>query len=382
MLPMTYGYSRDVARGVGRFVAAKSWRFEIVDTLAAAVVDDESIRGVDGVIAHVATPAMAKGLLRHRKPTVNVSGTRNDLPIPRVGGDDREVGRLAARHLLGRGYATLAFVGYYGHHYSEQRWEGFRREAARAGATCHRCPDTSLADAGGRSSVPGERARALVSDFLLSLPRPAGVLACSDRRGRQLAELMHELGLAVPTDLALMGVDDDDLLCDLTSPRLSSVAIAGERIGYEAARLLERWMEEGKRPPRASIFPPLGVVARQSTDHLAAADPAVAGALRFIKRSAHQPIGVDDLAGAAGVSRRTLELRFGACLGKSPLAVLSAARVDLARQMLTSTDEPLTAIARRCGFGTVYRLGKAFTSHVGVSPAKLRARLRPAEGRG
>jgi LacI family transcriptional regulator len=177
--------------------------------------------------------------------------------------------------------------------------------------------------------------------------------------------------------LAILGVDNDDLECDLSHPPLSSVHIPWRQVGYRAATLLDEMLKDrNAQTPQANLIAPLGVVERQSTDALAISDPELSQAIRFIREHAHLQIGVDDVLEAVATARRSLEKRFRAILGRSPLDQIRHERVERAKRLLTSTDLSMSSIAEACGFATAPWFTRTFHDLTGESPTHYRHRLR------
>jgi LacI family transcriptional regulator len=212
-----------------------------------------------------------------------------------------------------------------------------------------------------------------IARWLRSLPRPVGVMACYDLRGRQVLDACRRVGLAVPDEVAVVGVDNDELLCSLADPPLSSVQPDARRTGYEAAALLERLMAGAERPRgQAVLVEPLGVVTRRSTDVLAVEDADVSAALRFVRDHACGGIGVKDVLAAVPLSRRVLEARFRKLLGRSPHAEIARVQFDRVRHLLRETRLPLDEVARRAGFRNGEYLSTAFRRQFGVPPSAYR----------
>ena len=170
----------------------------------------------------------------------------------------------------------------------------------------------------------------------------------------------------------LLGVDNDELECLLTSPPLSSIAIPGERIGYEAAKLLDRAMTDRRSAAGRVFLPPIRVVARQSTDTLASGDPVVIAALRYIHSSAVEGVNVAGVVQATGIGRRELERKFRAILGRSVLQELRRVRIGQAQKLLAGTDLPMPAIAKLSGFSSAHRLAIVFHRLCGMPPTAYR----------
>jgi LacI family transcriptional regulator len=212
-----------------------------------------------------------------------------------------------------------------------------------------------------------------IASWLLSFSRPVGVMACFDIRARQVLDACRRAGLVVPDQVGVIGVDNDEFLCGLTDPHLSSVALDPRRAGYEAAKLLDELMS-GRQRPRAqvSFIPPLDVVTRRSTDVVALDDADVSAALRFIREHACDGIGVKDLLDEVPLSRRVLEGRFRNLLGRTPHEEIARVRFERARQLLRETRMPMAEVARRSGFRNPEYLSTAFRQEFGTSPNAYR----------
>src|SRR5262245_38055353 len=314
VLSHSLDFFRDILRGVKSFAIERpEWVFTPIAPEPRAVVLARRLQ-CDGYLAHSFTRPRARALGALHKPVVSVAGVVPDLPVPRVIVDHAEVGRQAARHLLERGVRRFGFVGYPRHEFSIERERGFREVVTGAG-----WPLTSFRERTHRVQDPTgiwSWNRPLM-DWLESLPRPVGVLASNDVQGAQVSEYSRQLGYRVPDDVAVVGVDDDDLLCDLSRPSLSSVALPGERIGYEAAMLLDKWLNGALPKQTTIVLPPAGVVVRQSSDLLAVPDHSVSAAVRFIHEHANRPLRVADVLREVPVARRALERRFRKWLQRS-----------------------------------------------------------------
>ena len=224
--------------------------------------------------------------------------------------------------------------------------------------------------------------------WLAQLPKPLGLMACNDVRARHVLEACRTLGLRVPHDVAVLGVDNDEMICELTEPTLSSIDQAARRIGYEAAAMLDRLMQPAsvaaagrgrRRPPRVSaappkiIVPPIGVVARASTDTLATSDPLVFETLHAIRRTPWRRPAIEALAAAVGLSRTSLESRFKGAVGRSIHEEYIRLRLAATRRLITTSDLPLKTVAARTGFPSVQYMTTFVRRHTGLTPARLRA---------
>ena len=214
--------------------------------------------------------------------------------------------------------------------------------------------------------------------WLEKLPKPVGVMACYDFRGQQLLDVCRELDIAVPEQVAVIGVDNDERLCQLCTPPLSSVIPDSRGAGYRAAQLLDRMMRGERVPADATLLSPLGIAERQSTDMYAVDDADMATALRYIREHACEGIAVSDVLRVIPLSRRMLEHRFQKVIRRSPHAEIVRIRMERAARLLRETDLPLAEIAQRAGFASSIYLSKAFKNYTGVSPRSFRMNGRSA----
>lgn len=367
------GYYRDILHGVKAFAADRPrWVFTPIATDRRAL-EAPLAKKQDGFIAHVFTEALAEALARLRRPVVNVSGVLPELPFPRVIVDHEAVGQMAARHLLDRGVRQFAFVGFPHHAFSLGREAGFVGELERAG-----CQAAVFHDRLQKLSDPTGlwRWNESLLAWLRSLTKPLGLFASNDSQGVQLSEYCRHLQFSVPDEVSIVGVDDDDLLCDLARPSLSSVALPGKRIGLEAARMLEQLiLGEGLSESRL-VLPPVRVVVRASSDIQALPDADVAAAVRYIRDHADEPFEVCDLLAAVPVSRRSLERRFRRHLQRGIWEEIRRAHLERAKTLLVDTDLPMSIVAQRSGFTDSRQLSIVFRQATGGTPTQFRQQHR------
>jgi LacI family transcriptional regulator len=289
--------------------------------------------------------------------------------------DSAEAGRLAAVHLSGCGFKNFAFCGPSSIRWSEARRQSFQEHLAWTGQPVHFFDAQADADKASR----GTQHRTL-GRWLQSLPKPVGIMACNDDFAQQLVVACKAAQLHIPDQVGIIGVDNDELVCELSSPPISSVAINFERAGFESARLLDRWMRLGQIPLPARITAPAThVVSRLSTDILAVEDPQLLKALRFIRDHARENIRVAEVARAGGLSRRALENRFRWVLGRSILKEIRRIRVDLIARMLLETDLPVSHIAEALGYENLQHIARYFRKEKNLSLVAFRKRFGSKE---
>jgi len=373
-------YWRDVIQGVAAYSVARGPLRILVEGYGDVRVSDIREGAIDGVIVNLnyASPEVRSALAVARLPTVDLSRSVSNDPVGAywtgVMPDDVGVGRAAAGYLLARGFRRFGFCGIEAA-FSDLRRDGFCQALAEAGFTCDVCPVRASADTG----VLGQDERVdAIAPWIAGLPRPSGVLAVTDVRGRIVLIASERVGVRVPEDMSLLGVDDDQVLCLTQEPPLSSIPLDGRAAGYEAARLLHQQAQgrDSLVPARRVLIPPLPVVTRRSSDVLAVQDAEVAIAMRFIRDNVAEAIGVDDVVAAVAVSMRTLQLHFRTELGRTVQQEIWRVKVDHAKRLLVETDLQMSAIARMCGLGSASRLSVVCHRQTGHQPTSFRRQFR------
>lgn len=361
------GYLRGIAQATAQ---RRPWIFELANPTQTDLSWLRRSR-FDGCIVQAIHPRLIAALRDCRRPVVNVSGRHPDAPFPRVGFDEARAGAMAAGHYLDQGHRRFLAIGTAGRANEETRIAGFAAAVRAQGGTCEvvlRSPPSSDGgdDDGRRSLLPQMKRQV----------RPFAVFCSTDWVAMAVAEACRDAGLRIPEDASLMGVDNDEVLCGLAHPPLTSVALPCERVGAEALILLEALLA-GRRPPRQPLLlDPVGVVARQSTDLLAIADPDLAQALAYIRAHAHEPINLKQMFAAMRTSRRSLERRFLQVLGRTPLDECRRVHLAEACRLLAGTDLPVREVARRSGFSSAMWLAKTMQREHGTTPLGWRQRFR------
>lgn len=320
-----------------------------------------------GILTRTGSAAVARRLRATSVPVVELRSRRLLPGAPWIGVDNHALGNLVATHLLDRGFRRFGLLALSTEDFFRERCDNFVSTLRERGFSC----PVLQAPSGAWEA----QQRALVR-WVRGLPRPAGIMACTDQLGFWLLDACARAGIAVPEEIAVVGVEDDEALCAMSRPPLSSVALPTERIGYEAARVLDRLMHGRSVPQRRMEIEPLGVVARQSSDIVAVDDARLASALRFIREHACEGIGVDEVLRAAPMSRSTLERGVRKALGRSPHDELLRVRLEGAKRLLAETDLKLSAVAQRSGFRHAQRLCERFRAAFGETAGRYRERAR------
>ena len=433
VLPTEFAYARGVLRGIiaatrqrnmyagggeaGRVRAGLPWLFRVYrgiyghsSKFLARWFRDWN---PDGIICQIYDHRLAKVYRQTGKPVVELFESRAKSEFARILPDDVATGAMAARHFIERGFRNFAFFGAPWMLWSGQREAGFRAEIERVfkerGFTARTPRAPRFAKGSTSDSPPGEpwrpggensgreegsgytfatyggaaaafdpshrlRSRAMGA-WLLSLPQPLAVFVANDLWGSELTQAAREAGLRVPDAVAILGVDNEELLCEISHPPLSSIRIGAERIGHLAVDVLERLLR-GKPAGAIPRVEPMEVVTRQSTDVLAVNDADVAAALRHIRQHAVDGLSVKQLLDAIPINRRTLERRFVSVLGHTPLAEIRRVRLERAKVLL-QTDLPVYDVARRSGYATPEYMATSFLQSMGLTPTAYRRQFAP-----
>lgn len=325
----------------------------------------------DGIISRVACPEIREVLATKAIPVVDLNEQLGGLGVPLISNDHAAVGRLAAEHLLKRGFRKFGYVGHAGHFWSDRRGQEFSRVVRDAGCTCEEYPG-KVEDPESLRQGFWEMELDSIAQWVTGLGKPAGIMACHDFRGLQLLAGCRLADVAVPEQVAVIGVGADEVACELAHPPLSSVILNAWRMGYEAAALLDRLMRGEPPPYQELLIPPLDVVSRQSTDVTATDDPLVAKAMRYIRERACEGINVEDVLGHVLMSRTALQDHFRKVLGRSIHDVLVEVRITRVKELLAQTTLSLEDIAERSGFKHPEYMSNIFKQRSGWTPARYR----------
>lgn len=374
LIESSRAYERGLLRGIARYSQlhgpwilsreAPFWEARSRKSLLA------QLRSVDGIIMRECS--LLPEIRQLRKPlVVSNHATERIDGMPNIVSDHPAIGRMAADHLVERGFRNFAFLGYCRVFWSRQRCEGFSRRVKQAGHSVH------VYETEGRvRPLPWKKEQQLVIDWLRALPKPVGLMACIDERSQQVAEACKAAGLSVPDQVAIIGADNDEMICTLSGIPLSSVAIAAEKGGYAAAEELDRLMS-GRRGVRTLVrIEPTHVVTRTSTDIVAVEDACLSRATRFIIDNCRRTIYVAEVAKAAGLSRRVLEKRFRTALNRSVNDYIRQCRVNLIIKLLTGSSMTVSDIALHMGFPDAAHIARYFRGQVDMSPAQYRRMYR------
>ena len=330
----------------------------------------------DGIIANLDRPQLASAVRKHGVPAVGFGGGPGFTTkrISYLATDDAAIGRLGAQHLLDRGFRRFGYCAMPNsaryQPWSHNRGKSFREAVSAAGYPC------SMFAASASVSLDWGRLLEKMSAWIESLEPPVGVMAAYDMRALHVLEACRKLGIRVPDEVAVLGVDNHEVICDLADPPLSSVIQGGYQVGTEAAELLDRMMECDDRGGQTRTVAPVGVATRHSTDVLAIEDTEVVTAIRLIRQGACQGIQVKDVVKAVSIARVTLEKRFKAVVGRTMHAEIKRIQMDRVQELLRTTDLPMHKIASQAGFEYVEYLSNSFRQTTGMTPGQYRRQHR------
>ncbi len=327
----------------------------------------------DGVIARVGSVRLAKAVCSLGVPVVNISSLRaRGVNLPQVKVDDRKLTLAAARHLLAAGMRRFAYCGSWD--LPEDRGEAFAKEIAGHGYQCAFYAQWSQL----HGQTTWQKRQRDLARWVAALAKPVGILTWNSDIACQVLEACNLAGVSVPEDVGIIAGDDDELMCELCNPTISALELPTERIGYEAASLLDRLMDGSPPPKQPVLIEPSGIITlRQSTDTSALENRDVHQAVQFIREHATEPITVADVAQQVLVSRRWLERHFRQVLGCSPHDEIRRTRVDRAKKLLLETPWPVAKVAQATGFKSASYMTSVFTRETTLTPAKFRQRFRP-----
>jgi len=375
MLELAWPYRRhqDVFQGTQRYAQERGDWECFVDEFADRHLGSGpgTERRYDGIIAR-AGGLTARRAQRSGVPVVNVWHNSPAEGLPGVYPDFVNAGELAAHHLLERGLRRFVCLLYPPNKTHRELRQGFRTALEAAGYDC--VTNAAPSDQQERDArVWGTFQRSL-ERWVASWQPPIGLLvAFNDFTARYLADMCRRSGLRVPEDVALVAADNDLPICLQPPPSLTGIDLGYERVGYEAACLLDRLIKGARAPAEPVCVRATALVARQSTDFFAAEDEMVVAAMRFIAGHLQEPIGVEDVAAAVHASRRTLERRFRAAAGRSIAAEIRRLRLQFAQRMLLDTDVPIKHVARAAGFGSNMHMYQVFVRCLHAAPGAIRA---------
>ena len=328
----------------------------------------------DGIISRATTPKLLEAIERTGVPLVEVTDRRVDGDLPQVRSDDAAIGRVAAEHFIERGFKRFGFCGFTGETWSQRRESAFVESVnPKSDTPCSQFNSPWH----GSSARPWEAEQESIVEWLQTFEPPFAIMACNDIRGQHVIEACSKLSLAAPEQVAVIGVDNDALLCRVCSPPLSSVIPNAELVGFRAAEALSRLMDGLDVDEQLQLVPPLGVSTRQSTDVVAIDDRDIATALQYIREHACRGLSVAEVVRHNPVSRSTLERQVRKYLGRTPQEEIRNVQIKRAQELLVTTELSAERIAKLCGFDHPEYFLVVFKRMTGLTTTQFRRQSGP-----
>ena len=369
IIETSISFGRELLKGINKYLQAeKPWSIYIEQhqlwAMPAAWVMNSSW---DGIISRPTDKKLAAMFKQMNVPVIDLNDHHDNLGIPRVCADNVAIGELGARHLIERGFRNFAYCGFESGKWCNDRLNGFRHVVEEKNFFF----DSFLSSTLRGDHGDWQAEQKALEEWLIGLPKPLALMTCNDIRAQHVMNACKSIDIAIPENIAVIGVDNSDLFCELCDPPLSSINPDAESIGYHAAKLLHNMMQ-GKDSSDLTLIQPKGIITRQSSDILAIDDEVLCKALHYIRENACSGAVVDDIIRQCSVSRSLLERRFRKYLNRSPQAEIRQVQVNRIKELLSSTDLSLKKIAELTGFEHPEYMSYVFKKIAQVSPGQFR----------
>jgi LacI family transcriptional regulator len=369
LVETTRTYTRDLLAGVSRYLQSHGTWSTFLELRAFESSVPPWLAGWDGdgILTRTHSAEMAKAIRAAGVPTVELRSTKHTPGLPFVGMDNALIGQAVAEHFLNRGYRRFAAYTLDTEEFFRERVDRFVDRVEATGNPC-----TLLPAQGESTPRDWESHQKRLVRWLESLPKPVGIFATNDQLAVRLLDACRRAAIAVPEEVAVVGCENEETLCEFASPALTSVRFDGHTVGWKAAERLDRLMRGEKDDGRALLVPPKGIEVRASSDEFVIEDPVVLRAARLIRERAFAGLGVAELCDELGVSRSTLERRMKAALGRTPKDELLRVRFREVNRLLRATDFTIEVIAEQTGFTHAHYLQTAYRERFGMTPGEFR----------
>lgn len=372
LIETSRGYGRNIIQGVSKYAAEQgNWSIRLESrNLQDAPPEWLKTWDGDGILVRCDSEQMAEAILESNCPVVDFRGGVPEAGLPLVGVDNEKVIKLAIKHFQNRGFTNFAYCDGQG---QRRFWMDLRRRyfadgMKRENLSYQLFPQKSPSKKLGSWT---ENLHDQLRQWLKDLPKPIALLTCDDEQAHLICDTLRVLNIEVPNEVAVLGIDNDELFCKVSTPPLSSIDINTVKIGYEGAATLTKLIQ-GKKVPHKKLIPPRGVVTRQSTDIFATKDPKAIDALLYIKQNACKSITASDVAKLIGVSRGTIDRYLLNAVGNTAAHLILKAKLNLVKSYLCTTDLSLETIAKKSGFASPQNLVNVFREKVGITPGQYR----------
>jgi len=370
-LEMEWGYKRhlETYAGVYKYADKAGWDCVTSPSAVRVLKPNSGVAPFDGILGRISEP-LAQASCKLKIPSVNVWLNSPAKNVSSVLADFETSGKMAARHLVGRGFRRFGYMGFLREKDSRLQIQGFRQILKPLGFrfSTYRFLRTGL----GGEALGWEKFLEGLQKWVDSWEPPIGILVGNDLYCRHLIETCGAKGLKVPQDVAIVGTSNEPAICASPYPALTSIDLDFEMIGFRAAAKLDDMMNGRDSPKMHEYSPPKGLIPRQSTDSHAAEDPSVAKALRFISENGENRIKVNDVASAVAITRRSLERKFRDTLGRSIAEEITRLRIERAKRLMIETEESFKALAVDLGFRNADHFYKVFSRVEGMTPSRFR----------
>jgi LacI family transcriptional regulator len=372
ILPRHHGPNREVARGVFEYAYPRHrWVMFFADQSVRAIRSIGSKSSAAGVIGQFGRDDLALAARELKVPVVSVHGGLSYQGLAQVGIDRHRQGIFVAKWFLANGFPHCGFYGLGGEAFSDSQQEGFEEEMRAAGKE-----PLALTPSAHQKAQSGDEINREVHGWLLRARKPLAVYCPNDILANELSAFCRQLLLAVPRDVLILGADNDELLCLGCLPALSSIRLPYREVGRRATALLQQLLEGGAIPPEPLLIHEPDIVERQSTVFQHVNDPHVERALQWMRDHCAHGISVEDVARAAGVSLRSLEVRFQGTIGRTPRKELNRLRLESVKRLLREQNQTLEQIAENCSFSSGIYLSQFFRREAGMTPGEYRKTFR------
>jgi LacI family transcriptional regulator len=326
--------------------------------------------GANGMFAQLNNTDDRPGLAEAGFPVIVTDLKERFSHVPNITGAYFKTGEIGAKYFIDKGYSNFAYYGYKSFVWSRERGEGYSAYLKNKNFNVHVFESESDPNHEMWYYKPSA-----LSKWLNELPKPVAIMACDDNCAQQITESCKISGIKVPEEVAVLGVDNDELMCTLSDPQLSSIELAAEQGGYEAAAMLDQLMK-GHNKRQDIVVQPLKIITRQSTDMYATADPQIAKALKIIHRDFHMNLQVNDIVRQIALSRRSFETKFRQTTRLSVYQYILKLRMEKFANMLIETNLPIGEIAYGLGMDDLKNVSRKFKQINGFSPGEYRKKMK------
>lgn len=370
------GYSRNLLKGIVRYSKeVGNWSFQRMPLYYRMLYGENGVVEwakkwqADAIIAQLTDVNIE--LLNDLNIPIIVQNYRDrNKAVSNLTGDYFNTGVMAAKFFLNRGYRNFAFYGFKGAIWSRERADGYSHEIEKQGYKL------AILENDNKDREEWSYNHTVLGNWLQSLPKPVALFACDDHFALQISETCNVYNINVPDDIAILGVDNDDLLCNISDPSLSSIVLDVENGGYNAGKLLHQLITKEITEPFNIVVNPLIIERRKSTEKYAVSDKNIRTILNYIEKNYANHLSVEELVKQVPLSRRVLEKKFKEETGESLYQYIQNYRIDQFTRLLITTDYSLFEAALQSGFENYKNVSRIFRKYKSLSPAEYRKRYK------